>query len=934
MRRRILLASATIGLALFVVAGIWRVPQGAVGVSAGAPGPGAPRLLGPGTYFRVPLLERTAIYDSVPVKVEAQPQGSGSAASSAPIYTFWLASSKGDAAFLIREAPDGDLPAAARRLLAEAAEEGGKAPSASRAGEVLAPLGLVEGSLSLSRPPARSAPAAAGLDALRSAYQGPRNPVLVIGLDGADWDVMEPLIAAGEMPTLSGLRSRGVWGALRSMRPTLSPLLWTTVVTGRRPVDHGILDFLITDPASGAEVPVTSRQRRSAALWTILTEMGRPSLTVGWWATWPAEPVLGLMVTDRVAYSLFASGRADSMDGAVYPPGRSEEIASLIVSPEEIGLGEIGSIIDIGQVELDAIVTHLGEPSSWKEPESHLLRILASTRSYERIALESLREGQPPLSLIYFQGIDEVCHRFAIYAPPAMKWADPARREAWGGAVTAFYRYQDGVVGRILAAADPQTTIIVLSDHGFAWGGGRPTDVPPEIEGKPGRWHTMDGVIIAAGPGITPGRLPRDPGLLDLAPTLLALLGLPASEEMPGEAIPSIVAGVAGEPPARIATWEFVAAGADPAEPLSTPVDAEMLARLTALGYVDGPALTGGGGEPPGGEGTPGSVTGHLNTGNALLLERRFSEAEAAFREALALAPRYVPARLGLAQCLLATGRSEPAWREIEEALQEGGDLDGGIYMRTARFFHSRREFRRGAELFARLPYRADIEAYRQTAVAVLLEAAGSPVAAEAAMREGLSLDPALPEGLQLAYDMLTRAGRLGALEELLERALEARPDHTQAASFLALTLERAGRTDEAVAVLERSLQATPRSVAALSNLAGIHIRAGAPAEAIPLLRKALEVNPVHLESLVNMVVALGMTGEIDGAKATFSSAGSRAEQVSMLNAMAWAHYSNGNLAEAGRLFARSLTRRADQPEVVRLLREIEKESSGAPRGD
>src|SRR3990172_1578823 len=101
------------------------------------------------------------------------------------------------------------------------------------------------------------------------------------------------------------MKCEGACAALRSNPPMLSPLLWTTAATGKPPEEHGIVDFLIRDPRTGSRGPISSNFRRAKALWNILTDAGVASSWVAWWATWPAERILGRMVSDRVAYSLF-----------------------------------------------------------------------------------------------------------------------------------------------------------------------------------------------------------------------------------------------------------------------------------------------------------------------------------------------------------------------------------------------------------------------------------------------------------------------------------------------------------------------------------------------------------------------------------------------------------------------------------------------------
>jgi predicted AlkP superfamily phosphohydrolase/phosphomutase/tetratricopeptide (TPR) repeat protein len=873
-------------------------------------------------------------------------------------FRFELDPSRADPAAALA-APGGDLAAAARRV-AEAALASAPRPgapdSAAEPPGALDAFGIVAGSFRVD--PARPRGSRDHLAALREAYAGPRRPVVVVGIDGADWAVMGPMMERGELPHLAALRSRGAWGVLRSATPTLSPLLWTTIATGKTPDQHGIVDFLAIDPATGRQAPITSRFRRSKALWTILTDLGLPSLTVGWWATWPAEPVSGFMVTDRVAYSLFDPGGAPSIQGAVHPPGTASRIAGLVVGPGEVDFEAARAVVGIDRPEFDRARASLAGPDSWRDPVAHLLRILAATRTYHQIALALLREGQPPLTLVYYEGLDEVNHRFAHYADPPMRWADPAQVPAFRGAVEAFYRLQDRLVGEIVAAASTDTVILVVSDHGFASGSRRPTEVPPDIEGKPGRWHTLEGVILAAGPPVRKGRMARDPGILDVAPTVLALLSLPAAEDMPGAAIPEVAPP--GSPPAptaaRIPTYEAPAgaAAAAPAGRLDAPggpeaaaSDEEMIAKLTALGYLGGtpaaggaPSESGAGDGAPGSGapgGSPGTVTGHVNAGNVHFVRRDYAAAEREYRAALALAPEYVPARMGLAQSLIAAGREVEGWGLLRDVLAAGRDLDPHAYAKVARFYRARRRSRDGADLFASLPRRGELEPARLAALGSLLADAGDAAGAERAFRESLALDPAFEAALEGVYALLAPRRAYADLAALLEPAVKAAPRAPLPANLLALTYERAGRAQEAASVLRRALEANPRDLRTLTNFAGVLIRLGDAAGAVPLLERARDVDPSSLETLVNLVVAQGRLKDLDAARRTFGAAGEAAARPALMNAMAYACFLNGALDDARALLAGSLGRDPDQEEARRMLAAVEaaaaagRPSSSAP---
>src|SRR5262245_17277284 len=128
-------------------------------------------------------------------------------------------------------------------------------------------------------------------------------PVVLIGLDAADWSAIDPLVRAGKLPTFERLQRYGRTGTMLATPPLLSPILWTTIATGRAAEDHGILDFMVDRP-SGGQAPVAVTSRRVPALWNLFSQAGRRVAVVGWWATWPAESVFGTIVSDRVAPQL------------------------------------------------------------------------------------------------------------------------------------------------------------------------------------------------------------------------------------------------------------------------------------------------------------------------------------------------------------------------------------------------------------------------------------------------------------------------------------------------------------------------------------------------------------------------------------------------------------------------------------------------------
>src|SRR3989304_6145529 len=122
--------------------------------------------------------------------------------------------------------------------------------------------------------------------------------VLLIGWDAADWVMIRPLIEQGLMPTFAKMIEEGVSGNLATIRPILSPMLWNSIATGKRADKHGICGFVEPMPDGTGIRPITSTSRKTKAILNILSQNDRTSNVVGWFASHPAEPIRGTVVTD------------------------------------------------------------------------------------------------------------------------------------------------------------------------------------------------------------------------------------------------------------------------------------------------------------------------------------------------------------------------------------------------------------------------------------------------------------------------------------------------------------------------------------------------------------------------------------------------------------------------------------------------------------
>ncbi len=431
----------------------------------------------------------------------------------------------------------------------------------------------------------------------------PQARVLLIGIDGAAWDEILPLMARGEMPHLRALAEEGYATRLSTMAPALSPVVWTTIATGKGPRKHGIRGFLGRDPATGEGIPVTSNMRRTRAIWNILGEAGVDVGVVGWWVTWPAEEVNGWMVSPYVApgqTTWKGTVYADGRDDQTWPRGLLPDLAPEIeagVAAAEASFREIFPVPE-GEAIPEYLQAFLKD-TLWVHVSDTIFRDLG-----ERV----LREKGPRFTAVYFGGVDVTGHRFWRFAhPDEGDWAStPEQRRLLGGALAGVYRWTDDAIGRLVAAAPPGTTILVVSDHGMeaAQERNRPATewnlFPDEISG--GHTRGPDGILLASGPGAARNfdpslwgggaRLPRlgggsHPGVLDVTPTLLHLFGLPAGRDMDGQVRAEILAAqLAGRPPQSIDTWDDPDRLPDPT-PIRSPRLDEVKERLRGLGYID-----------------------------------------------------------------------------------------------------------------------------------------------------------------------------------------------------------------------------------------------------------------------------------------------------------------------------------------------------------
>jgi predicted AlkP superfamily phosphohydrolase/phosphomutase len=354
-----------------------------------------------------------------------------------------------------------------------------------------------------------------------------KNKLLLIGWDSADWDIIWPLITQGKMPALKKLIQNGVYGNMSTLNPPYSPMLWTSVVTGKTPDKHGVLGFIeVTEDASTVR-PVTTISRKTRTLWNIFHNQGLRSNVVGWWPSFPVEPINGVIVSDRFSKTHSDPKKQTPMsEFSIHPWNRKDDFKNLRMFPFEIT-----------QAHLYPFVPRAHEVDQEKHKGlASIAKIVSENTSIHNAATRLLRTSEWDFMAVYYDLIDHFCHTFMKYHPPKLAAVDQHNYDIFKDAVTGAYIFQDMMLERKMKLIDKDTTVIVMSDHGFESGNNRIINMP-KVQAAPSLEHRQFGMFVASGPNIKKNQKVFGMGLIDVAPTILHHYGLSIGKDMDGKVI-------------------------------------------------------------------------------------------------------------------------------------------------------------------------------------------------------------------------------------------------------------------------------------------------------------------------------------------------------------------------------------------------------------
>lgn len=665
--------------------------------------------------------------------------------------------------------------------------------------------------------------------------------LLLIGWDAADWRLLRPLIEAGEMPMLKRLMESGFAGNLRTLEPVLSPLLWTSIATGKRAPEHGVLGFTEVDPLRQEVRPVSAASRKCAAVWNILAAHGYACHVIGWFATQGEALPGGSMVSNFFPAPTAKPGEPwpTAPRGTVFPESDAEALNALRVSPEQIN-AEIVSLFCPRFREIDTT----------RDPLLNHLRIhLAETFSIHAAACWTLRNRPGDFFGVYFRALDEIAHHFMPFHPPQMPGVPGREFALYSEVMRATCRLHDRMLAQLIALAPEDTHVLLVSDHGFHCDQHRPK-FTPRVPAGITVWHRKQGIIAGSGPLFRKSAEIQRAGLLDLTPTILHLFGLPAAKDMPGGVLES--AFLPDHPPLpRIPTHEGPKTAPQLQEiEFSASEKTLLMEQFVALGYLEKPG-----------------ESKELNA-EATERENQWSLARAhldagQFLKALPILEDLyfdLPERTDFAQmlafCQTRIGLNEEA-EAVLDAVMETASNQGIAALFLAQSANQRKDFT-GALKHLQTAAAAGLEEdtrYLQERATALFYL-GRSAEAQALCHRLIELDPdrSLAHfGVAYGY---WKSGQFSAALESVERALALHSQFPIAHLLRSRILWKLGREQESEAALRETLSVAPqfpdaiRRLGALCRLRGWHLEAEQCLDFLGQVRRVLKNRAEDLEEL------------------------------------------------------------------------------------
>jgi predicted AlkP superfamily phosphohydrolase/phosphomutase len=263
--------------------------------------------------------------------------------------------------------------------------------------------------------------------------------ILIVGLDGADWNIVEPLVATGVLPNLAKIME-GTWGRLESTIPPVTAPSWTSFMTGKNPGKHALYHFIEPRPGSYGVRYTNARSRKAQTVWSMLSDAGKRVGVVNVPMTFPPEPVNGFMVSGM--------DTPDETAEFIHPKHLMDELRR-----------------QVGPIRLNT--RYLGFMHTDARRQQVLDELEATDEQRLQMSCYLLDHEPVDVFMVVYGSPDTVQHYFWHYADPGHHRYDPTGAKTFGSAIEDVYRRLDRHIGTLMSRLDADGQVILVSDHGF-----------------------------------------------------------------------------------------------------------------------------------------------------------------------------------------------------------------------------------------------------------------------------------------------------------------------------------------------------------------------------------------------------------------------------------------------------------------------------------
>jgi len=266
--------------------------------------------------------------------------------------------------------------------------------------------------------------------------------VVILGLDGATFDLLGPWLDAGLLPNLKRMMDEGVSGELQSCIPPVTAPAWTSFFTGKNPGKHGVFDFVRQDRSSYEFHPVDSRSYHGKTLWEVIGEQGKKVAVLNVPMTHPAYPVNGVLLSDF----LLATAKGEKCHPLEW-------------------LGQIEKAF--GPYPTETVPPYFAGGYSEEDIERFLYEYRQAMQYKLRVAHHLLERDKPDFLMLHLFGNDQICHWLWHFMDERHPRHPRGESKKLLERIQEYYRAFDTEVGRLLDQNGEEVSLFILSDHGF-----------------------------------------------------------------------------------------------------------------------------------------------------------------------------------------------------------------------------------------------------------------------------------------------------------------------------------------------------------------------------------------------------------------------------------------------------------------------------------